>query len=131
MRAGILIKNHNEMFGKWGYNLYCQSGRWKKATNAVTRKLAVALYYIQSSGQPFSYDKYNLIKDAVIVNIPIERLAELNHDFLRYVRPLKTVNILTTGDLVHKYYSCELKSIRGLGKRWFFAIAMSRFRIWN
>ena len=119
MRAGILIKNHNEMFGKWGYNLYCQSGRRKKATNAVARKLAVSLYYIQSSGQPFSYDKYNLIKDAVIVNILIliERLAELNHDFLRYVRPLKTVNILTTGDLVHKYYSCELKSIRGLGKR--------------
>lgn len=119
MCASILIKNHNEMFGKWGYNLYCQSGRWKKATNAVARKLAIALYYMQSSGQPFSYDKYNLIKDAVIVNIPIDRLAELNHDFLRYIRPLKGVNILSTADLIHKYYSCELKSVRGLGKKFF------------
>ena len=58
MCASILIKNHNEMFGRWGYNLYCQTGRWKKDTNAVARKLAVALYYMQSSGQMFSYEKY-------------------------------------------------------------------------
>ena len=50
MCASILIKNHTEMFGRWGYNLYCQTGRWKKASNAVARKLAVVLYYIQSSG---------------------------------------------------------------------------------
>ena len=63
MCASILVKNHNEMFGRWGYNLYCQTGRWKKATNAVARKLAVSLYYMQSNGTPFSYEKYKLIQD--------------------------------------------------------------------
>lgn len=63
MCASVLIKNHNEMFGKWSYNLYCQTGRWKKATNAVARKLAIALYYMQSNGQSFSYEKYNLVRD--------------------------------------------------------------------
>lgn len=85
MCASILVKNHNEMFGRWGYNLCCQTGRWKKATNAVARKLAVALYYMQSSGAPFSYEKYKLIQDAVVVHISLERLAELNSDFRRYV----------------------------------------------
>ena len=119
MCASILIKNHNEMFGKWGYNLYCQTGRWKKATNAVARKLAVALYYMQSNGQMFSYEKYNLIKDTVVIDITIDKLAELDHDFNRYVRPLKLANITTTNDLIHRYYSCELRHVKGLGKKFF------------
>ena len=117
--ASILVMNHNEMFGRWGYNLYCQTGRWKKATNAVALKLTVALYYIQSSGQPFSYEKYKLIQDAVVVEISLEHLAELNSEFKRYVRPLKESSIETTNDLIHKYYSCQLKPIRGLGKNLF------------
>jgi len=119
MCASILIKNHNEMFGKWGYNLYCQTGRWKKATNAVARKLAIALYYMQSNGQSFSYEKYNLVRDVVVVNVTIDKLAEMNHDFYRYVKPLVGSGIYNTTDLVHRYYSCELRQIKGLGKKFF------------
>ena len=119
MCASILIKNHNEMFGKWGYNLYCQTGRWKKAANAVARKLAIALYYMQSNGQEFSYEKYNLIKDTVVIDIPIEKLADLNHQFSRYIKPLKKSGVLTTSDLIHRYYSCELRHVNGLGKKFF------------
>lgn len=117
--ASILVKNHNEMFGRWGYNLYLQTGKWKKATNAVARKLAISLYYMSSNACEFSYEKYNLIKDTVIVDITVEKLAELDHDFNRYVKPLKTAGVLTTADLIHKYYSCELKSVKGLGKKFF------------
>lgn len=119
MCASILIKNHNEMFGKWGYNLYLQTSRWKKATNAVARKLAVSLYYMSSNCCEFSYEKYNLIKDTVIVDIAIEKLAELDHDFNRYIKPLRAVGVLTTSDLIHKYFSCELRSVKGLGKKFF------------
>jgi len=119
MCASILIKNHNEMFGRWGYNLYCQTGRWKKASNAVARKLAIALYYMQSSGQPFSYEKYNLIKDVVIVDITIDKLAVLNPEFRRYINPLRNSGIMTTSDLIHKYYACELRHTKGLGKKFF------------
>ena len=117
--ASILVKNHNEMFGKWGYNLYLQTGKWKKATNAVARKLAISLYYMSSNNCEFSYEKYNLIKDTVIVDISIEKLAELDHDFNRYVKPLRTAGVLTTSDLIHKYYSCELRNVKGLGKKFF------------
>lgn len=117
--ASILVKNHNEMFGRWGYNLYLQTGKWKKATNAVARKLAISLYYMSSNNCEFSYEKYNLIKDTVIVDISIEKLAEMDHDFNRYIKPLTNAGVLTTSDLIHKYYSCELRSVKGLGKKFF------------
>ena len=119
MCASILIKNHNEMFGKWRYNLYLQTNKWKKATNAVARKLAVSLYYMSSNACEFSYEKYNLIKDTVVVDISIEKLAELDHDFSRYIKPLKGAGVLTTSDLIHRYYACELRSVKGLGKKFF------------
>ena len=93
-----------------------EDNRW---TNAVARKLAIALYYMQSSGQPFSYEKYNLIKDVVIVDITIDKLAVLNPEFRRYINPLRNSGIMTTSDLIHKYYACELRHTKGLGKKFF------------
>ena len=43
--AHCLIRQHNEMFGIWGYNLQQQTGKKKKAANAVARKLSVTMYY--------------------------------------------------------------------------------------
>ena len=117
--ASRLIKNHNEQFGKWGYQIYLQSGRWKKATNAVARKLAVALYYMQLTGKPFSYEKYNLLKEKVVINIPIDELAVLNPDFKRYVKVLKENDIHSTAELAKQYYSCNLNQYKGLGKKFF------------
>ena len=120
--ADRMIRHHNEMFGRWGYLLYQQTGKWKKATNAVARKLAVALYYMMLSGQPFSYEKYSLVKNMDVLNIPVAMLPVLNPDFKRYIRILEEHNILTTPDLATAYLSCELGSIKGLGKKFFVTI---------
>ena len=117
--ADRMIRNHNEMFGRWGYLLYQQSGKWKKATNAVARKLAVALYYMMLTGQPFSYEKYNLVKNMNVLDIPIEVLPELNPDFKRYIRILEEKGVQTTSDLATAYLSCELGPVKGLGKKFF------------
>ena len=114
-----LIRNHTEMFGRWGYNLYCQTGKWKKASNAVARKLAVALYYMMLTGQPFSYENYNLAKDIVSFNIPVAELVKLNPDFKRYIRILEEHDIHTTSDLVTSYLTCSLSSYKGLGRKFF------------
>ena len=74
---------------------------------------------MQSNNQPFSYEQYKLIQNVVVVDISVERLAELNPEFKRFVRPLKEAGISTTNDLIHKYYACQLKPIRGLGKKFF------------
>ena len=117
-----LIRCHSELFGRWGYNLYCQSGKWKKASNAVGRKLAISLYYMMKSGSEFSYDNYRLIQSIGVFNIPVEELPSLNPDFKRYIRILKDHGIHTTEDMVTAYLSCELGSLHGLGRKFFSVI---------
>ncbi len=117
--ADRLIRSHTEMFGKWGYNLYNQTGKWKKAANAVARKLAVALYYMMLTGRPFSYENYNLVKDLHVLDIPVTELPAIEPDFKRYIRLLQGQNIHTTSQLVAAYLSCQLGSCRGLGKKFF------------
>jgi transposase len=117
--ADRLIRSHTEMFGRWGYNLYNQTGKWKKASNAVARKLAVALYYMMRTGQPFSYENYRLVKDLHVLEIPVSQLPSIEPDFKRYVRILQDNGIDTTSQLVTAYLSCSLGSCRGLGKKFF------------
>jgi hypothetical protein len=117
--ADRLIRSHSEMFGRWGYNLYNQTGSWKKASNAVARKLAVAMYYMMLSGQPFSYEKYNLVKDLDVLDIPVTDLPKIEPDFKRYIRILEENGIHNTQQLATAYLSCSLGSCRGLGKKFF------------
>lgn len=120
--ASNLIRVHNEPFGKWGYNLYQQTGRWKKATNAVARRLAVSLYYMQKKGEPFSYEHYQLAHSINVIDMPIEALAEINPAFHRYLRPLRQSSVSTTKQLIDCYSECRLGSIKGLGKKFFVII---------
>lgn len=119
MAASVLVKNHNEMFGQWGYNIYKRTGRWKKGTNAVARKLAVALWNMQRKAEPFTYDGYTLIQNSIVIDILLEDLVALNPDFNRYMRVLKANGIETTTQMVDQYYACKLKEYRGLGKKFY------------
>ena len=73
------MRNRNELFGRWGYQMYLRNGRWKKAANAVARKLAISMYYIMKYRVPFSYEKYNLLKENIVFDIPIDVLPALNN----------------------------------------------------
>lgn len=119
MCASVLIKNHNGMFGKWGFTLHKQTGRWKKATIAVARKLAVALYYMHMNAVEFSYDQYNLIKETIVIDITLDELTALNNAFKIYVRILTENGISSTTDLINQYYACQLKNYKGLGKKFY------------
>lgn len=119
MCAHRLIYRHNEMFGIWGYNLQQQTGKKKKAANAVARKLSVAMYYMMKTGTEFTYDHYHSIRNIDVFNIPIEKLVLINGDFKRYIRILKENGIHTTVDLATAYITCSLGSCRGLGKKFF------------
>jgi transposase len=120
--ADRLIRHHSEMFGRWGFMLYQQTGKWKKAANAVARKLAVAMYYMMLTGQEFSYEKYSLVKSMDVFDIPVSELPSLNPDFKRYIRILEENGIHTTNDMAVKYLACELGSVKGLGRKFFITI---------
>ena len=119
MSAHRLIRQHNEMFGIWGYNLQQQTGKKKKAANAVARKLSVAMYYMMKTGTEFTYDNYISIRNIDVFDIPVEELILINSDFKRYIRILKENGINTTVDLATAYITCSLGSCQGLGKKFF------------
>ena len=98
------------------------SGRWRKATNAVGRKINTALYYMLLTKQDFSYEKYTIVKDAVIFDIPVDDLVQLNKDFKRYIQILKDNDINSTADLITAYLSCSLGNVRGLGRKFFLTL---------
>ena len=119
MAASNLVRKHNEPFGRWGYNIAVNSGRWKKGISAVARKLAVALYFMSLRGEEFSYEKYRMMTEPDVIDISIEELANKEPAFKRYVRILISGNIHTTKQLVHSYYLCDLTNIKGLGKKFY------------
>ena len=117
--ADRIIRAHSEGFGRWGFLMAKSSGRWRKATNAVGRKINTALYYMLMTRQEFSYEKYTIVKDAVIFDIPIDDLIQLNSSFKRYIKTLHDNDIHTTADLITSYLSCSLANVRGLGRKFF------------
>ena len=119
MSASIIISNHNEFFGRWGYRIYQQTGKWKKATNAVARRLSTALYFMNLNAVPFSYDSYQLTREISVFDLPLDSLEKLNHSFHRYIPILKSIGITRTKQLVHAYYACELQGCKGLGPRFY------------
>ena len=117
--ADRIMRSHSEAFGQWGYLMAKSSGKWKKGTNAVGRKLNTALYHMMLTGSEFSYDNYSLIRDTPVFDIPITDLPSLNPDFKRYVKVLRENNVMTTSDMATKYLSCSLGGVRGLGRKFF------------
>ena len=119
MAASNLVRKHNEPFGRWGYNIAVNSGRWKKGISAVARKLAVALYFMSLRGEEFNYEKYRMMTEPAVIDISIEELAIKEPAFRRYVRILISGNIHTAKQMVHSYYLCDLTNIKGLGKKFY------------
>ena len=119
MSASIVIANHSEFFGRWGYRIFQQTGKWKKATNAVARRLATALYFMHMNAEPFSYEKYQLTKEVQVLDMPLDDLVQLNSAFRRYVPVLKAAGILQTKPLIESYYSCGLRGCKGLGPKFY------------
>ena len=117
--ADRIMRTHTEAFGRWGYQMALSSGKWKKGSNAVGRKMCTAMYYMMLTAQDFSYKNYNIMKDAVIFDISVNDLPLLNSDFKRYIRILHDHKIHSTADLITAYLSCTLGSIKGLGRKFF------------
>ena len=117
--ADRIIRAHTEAFGRWGFLMARSSGKWKKATNAVGRKLCTAMYHMMRTGREFSYDRYTIMQNAVVFDIPVDELPILNPDFKRYIRILHDHGIHTTADMVSAYLSCSLGGVKGLGRKFF------------
>ena len=107
--ANVIMKANNEPFGRWGNRMAKESGRWKKAVNAVARKICIALYYMQKNQEEFSYEKYNLSKPPKVIDITLEELVELEPSFRRFVKILSDNGYHKTQDIVNAFRYCRLR----------------------
>lgn len=114
-----LISFPYEMFGRWGHSLVKKGTSRNRARNAVARKLAVALYYMMMYNKPFSYEKYGLPQEMILLDIPLNDFAKMEPGFRRYIHILEELGITTTGELIRQYVTCKLDDIDGLGRKFF------------
>ena len=114
-----LLSHPSEMFGRWGNSLVKKGTSRNRARNAVARKLAVSLYYMMLYNKPFSYEKYDLPQEMILLDISLEEFAKMVPKFRRYIRILNEMEITTTGELVRAYVTCCFDNVDGLGPKFF------------
>ena len=109
--AGTLISKKTEPFGRWGHRLYKRNakGGYKKACNAVGRRMIVGLFHVQRLNQDFSYDKYNFWKEKEVKKVGIE---EMN---LGRFKPILLRLGLDDSQKITKAYYTDLASEKGVG----------------
>ena len=121
--ASGLMGRRSEPFGIWGYKLYQSTGKWKKGTNAVARRMAISLYYVQSKAEPFDYNKFTIMEMPKVVDMSISELVTINPEFHRYIPGLNQANIFSTQALADRYHNGSLVHIQGLkGKKFIYLI---------
>ena len=117
--ANRLLSHPSEMFGRWGNSLVKKGTSRNRARNAVARKLAVALYYMMLYSKAFSYEKYDLPQEMILLDISLEEFAKMVPKFRRYIRILNEMEVTTTGELVRAYVTCCFDDVDGLGRKFF------------
>ena len=117
--ASVLLRSHTEPFGIWGYKMYQNGGKWKKACAAVARKISVAMYWVNLKNEPFSYDGYKINEFICALKCTLDELRIIEPQISRYVKILKKENIFDTEKLFEAYNKCHLKKVAGLGDKFF------------
>jgi len=114
MAAGACINRHSEPFGQWGHAIHRKhvKGGYKKACGAVSRRIAVSMYYVHKLNVPFSYDNYNFYKFDV-PDLPTESMG-----LSKRVESLLLANGLSNSKFIAESYTIgNIYDIRGFGKK--------------
>jgi len=112
--AGACINRHSEPFGQWGYAI-CKKhakGGYKKASGAVSRRIAVSMYYVHKHNEPFSYNKYNFYK----IDVPDMIVDDMGLS-KRVVKLLNTNGLINSKSIADMYVTGKIYEIRGFGKK--------------
>lgn len=114
-----LLIHPTEMFGRWGHSMVKKGTSRSRARNAVARKIAVALYYMMLYRKPFSYEKYDLPQEMILLDISIDEFTKMVPKFRRYIRFMNELGVSTTGELIRAYVTCRFDHVDGLGPKFF------------
>jgi transposase len=116
------VRRHSEPLGQWGYSLCkkTKKGAFGKASGAVARRMAVAMYYVHTRNEPFSYSGYSLIK----LGAPDMPLLEAGLS-KRVTAILSANGIESTAEMEKEFYAGTLYGYKSFGSK-----AAEEVRLW-
>lgn len=121
--GGSVMRKKGDFYGQWGYEIYSRSGSWKKAANAVARRVCVALFYVTRRAEKFSYDKYRFYERPELPELALEICYHIEPRLGRYRKIIDESGISTLQQLYNGVKDGWLMKLPGLGKM-FYQITM-------
>lgn len=119
MCSARLLRRADNPVGQWGYSIWKRGGKkgFGVACNAVARRLAIFLWHVHRTGEPFDMTRYKFYLVPKVIDMPIEEM-EL---------PTRLKNILIENGCKSSQEVAELttKSIhhaKGIGETWLNAL---------
>lgn len=111
--AGALISRKREPFGQWGYRMMKAKakGGYKKACGAVARRMAVACYHVQRTGEAFDYKRYDFWRRKEVPDMPLEQMG-----LGRYEALLRRLGFERSQEVIDAYYT-TLAAEKGVGEK--------------
>lgn len=110
--AAQLIRRRKEPFGIWGFSLSRRhaKGGWPRAINAISRRIAMSLWHVHRTGNPFSYEKYKLLE---VPAVPVMKVEDMGLS-TRYLNLLTEANCFTSEDVARMLHT-SLPQTKGIG----------------
>ncbi len=111
--ASSAISRHKTPLGKWGYHIYRKNvkGGWKKACNAVGRRIVVALYHIQRLNEDYDISKYTFWQ-----RNPVKEMHITEMNLGRFTSLLMRMGFENSIELTKAYYG-DLAAMKGVGAK--------------
>lgn len=114
--GGSVMRKKGDFYGQWGYEIYSKSGSWKKAANAVARRVCVALYFVNRRCEPFSYENYRFYERPTLPDLSIEVVYSLEGRLRRYRTIIDDAGITSIQQLYNGIKDGWLMKQQGVGK---------------
>lgn len=117
--GGSVMRKKGDFYGQWGYDIYTRTGSWKKAANAVARRVCVALYYVSRRAEPFTYEQYRFYERPTLPDLPLEAVWTLEPRLKRFKGLVEETGIETLQQLYNGCKDGWLTKNKGLGKTFY------------
>lgn len=110
--AAQLVRRGVEPLGRWGHSIARRhaKGGWARAINAVSRRLAVALWCVHKLHAEFSYEQYRFY---LVPNVPELPIAEMDLGG-RYTKMLVDAGCNTSREIAQAFMT-SLPQQKGIG----------------
>ena len=120
--AQAVMQRADMPLAQWGRSIAGRhkKGGYRKATGAVTRRIACSLWHVHRTGLPYDESKYTFNQTPVVVNKPTSAVLPE-----RYCVLLKKEKIHNTRHLAAAYAKGELAKISGFGAK-----ALDLVKVW-